>query len=222
MRDLFTTEDARARGLTSDALRWGERTGRHRRIERGVYGEGDREPDDLDLARARVLASRGVAGGRLAAVLHELDGVALSGAPRRRRGTAPGRIVTVAGLACTDGFQTLIDLATDLSDDVWEQALESALRKRLTSISEIEKALPGLGRARTPGTARIRRVLARRPDGAPSTESLLETLFVQLARDVDGLPDPARQHQISDADGLFVARVDLAWPDLGFFVELDG
>jgi len=105
---------------------------------------------------------------------------------------------------------------------VWEQAFESALRTRLTSVAEIEAALPELGRARTPGTRRIRRVLGLRPDGAPPTESLLETLMVQLVRGVDGLPDPIRQHELFGDHGSFVARVDLAWPELGLFVELDG
>jgi very-short-patch-repair endonuclease len=60
-----------------------------------------------------------------------------------------------------------------------------------------------------------------RPPGAPATESLLETLMVQLARRA-GVPDPNRQVYVYDSHGNFVARVDLAWPDLGLFVELDG
>jgi hypothetical protein len=50
----------------------------------------------------------------------------------------------------------------------------------------------------------------RRPTGAPPTESLLETLAVQLARTVPGLGDPVRQ-LVVEREGLFVARVDLAW-----------
>ena len=83
-------------------------------------------------------------------------------------------------------------------------------------MDELESLLPELGRGRIPGTARIRRVLALRPPGAPPTESLLETLMVQLARTVPGLPEPVRQLEVE------WARVDLAWPDLGLFVELDG
>jgi very-short-patch-repair endonuclease len=72
------------------------------------------------------------------------------------------------------------------------------------------------------GRPRIRRVLALRPAGAPATESLLETLMVQLARTVPGLGELVRQQEVFDADGVFVARVDLCRPDLGFFLELDG
>lgn len=72
------------------------------------------------------------------------------------------------------------------------------------------------------GSVRIRRVLALRPVGAPPTESLLETLMVQLARDVPGLGEPTRQLVVHNRNGTFVARVDLAWPELGLFIELDG
>ena len=46
--------------------------------------------------------------------------------------------------------------------------------------------------------------------------------MVQLARLVPDLPDPVRQFVVRDEDGNFVARVDLCWPDLGLFIELDG
>ena len=42
--------------------------------------------------------------------------------------------------------------------------------------------------------------------------------MVQLIRTVPGLPEPVRQLVIEDAH----ARLDLAWPELGLFVELDG
>ena len=211
MRQLFTGD-----GLTQAALRWGERTGRWTRADRGVWAEGPDEVSELDRARAAVLATGGVASHHLAGVLHELDSVGLDGTwltlPRTANGRRPRvsrrdlpaeRIVTVAGLPCTDGLQTMIDLADSLDDLVWEQALESALRKRLTPV----EALNGRGN---------QRVWQRRPADAPPTESLLETLFVQLARPV--VPDPVRQLWIEAAH----ARVDLAWPDLGLFVELDG
>ncbi|MBW8825580.1 MAG: DUF559 domain-containing protein [Acidobacteria bacterium] len=67
----------------------------------------------------------------------------------------------------------------------------------------------------------MRRILDRRPAGAPPTESLLETLMVQLARGVPSLGEPTRQFEVIE-DGLLIARVDLCWPGIGLFVELDG
>ena len=45
--------------------------------------------------------------------------------------------------------------------------------------------------------------------------------MVQLIR-AAGLPTPTRQFVVRDTGDLFVARVDLAWPELGIFIELDG
>lgn len=213
MRRLFTSAES---GLTPAGLRWGEEKGRWRRADTGVWVEGPGEPSQLDRARAAVVATGGMASHHLAGVLQGLDSIDLDGTwvtvPRNSNGRRPrvsrralpaGCVVRVSGLPCTHGQRTLHDLAASLSDNVWEQALESALRKRLASI-EVVTGNP--------------RVLQRRPAGAPPTESLLETLMVQLIRTVPGLPEPVRQLWI-DAAG---ARLDLAWPNLGLFIELDG
>jgi very-short-patch-repair endonuclease len=212
VRRLFTGE-----GLTRAELRWGEQKGRWRRADCGVWAEGPDDPTELDRARAAVLATGGVASHHLAGVLHRLDSVDLdgtwvtlppTGSGRRERVTrrklAPERVILVDGLRCTDGLQTLVDLASSLSPLLWEQALESVLRKRLTTVEALEEVVP--------------RRMALRPAGVPPTDSLLETLMVQLARTVPGLSEPVRQVWIEAAR----ARVDLAWPELGLFVELDG
>ncbi|MDQ6929009.1 MAG: DUF559 domain-containing protein, partial [Actinomycetota bacterium] len=210
-------------------------TGRWRLIARGVYGDGPERPTAQDRAFAVVLRSGGIASGRLAGVLHGFDGVTFDGLDMtlrpgrsaylpgvRRRLLEPGRVTVVSGIPCTDGLQTLVDLAASLDDLVWEQALEFGFRKQLLVIGQLEELLPELGRGRTPGTRRIRRVLLLRPAGAPATESLLETLMVQLIRTLPNLGEPVRQLEIYDEYGNFVARVDLAWPELGLFIELDG
>jgi len=111
----------------------------------------------------------------------------------------------------------MTDLAAILDDLRWEQPLESALRKGLVSPADL-----GGWPARGAAGRRIQRVLGIRPPGAPPTESLLETLMVQLARTVEGLPPPVRQYAVVDEHGQPVARVDLAWPELSLFIELDG
>lgn len=222
MRRLFTTQEALATGITRAELAWGAGTGRWRRAGRGVYAEGPGEPTALDCALAPVVRVGGVACGHVAGVLLGLDSVPVHPWTPPRSRIPADRIIVVEGIRCTDGLQTLVDLAASLDDDTWEQALESALRARLTSVAVIEDLLPVLGRSRTPGTARIRRVLARRPAGARATGSLLETLMIQLARTVPGVPELDRQVRVENAHGDFVADVDLAAPSLGFFLELDG
>ena len=46
--------------------------------------------------------------------------------------------------------------------------------------------------------------------------------MVQLARTIPGLPDPIRQYPVTDEYGEIIAYADLAWPELGIFIELDG
>lgn len=220
MRRLFTAAAANAAGISEDALRWGVRTGSWTRVVRGVYADGPEPPTAFDRERAQVLARQTVARGGLAGMLLGLDAVTLDGRPTRQRRAEAA--ACIGGVPCASGLQTVVDLAGVLDDARWEQALESALRKKLTTVAQLEALLPELSAERLPGTPRIRRVLARRPADAPATESLLETLAVQLARTVPNLGDPVRQHVVTWPDGSFVARVDLCWPDVGMFLELDG
>lgn len=210
MPHLFTAQESE---LTSSALKWGEQTRKWRRVQQGIYAEGPDDPTDLDRERAKVIASGSPARGGLGGVLLDLDSVTLDGAPTRR--AVCESIGVIEGTPCADAKTILLDLAATLDDDTWGQALESALRKRFVNLGDLEH-LP-----KVPGVRRVRRVLARRGD-VPPTESLLETLMVQAIRRA-GLPDPVRQEfVVVERDGTFVARVDLCWPDLGIFIELDG
>jgi very-short-patch-repair endonuclease len=232
MRSLYFT--AAESGLTRAQLRHGELTRQWVRVERITYRRGDGPVTVLDHCIARVLATGGVASGTLAGVLYGFDAVTVPrpdvslppGSSNRgggvRRRALIGAVREIAGIPCVSALQALIDLASELDDLAWEQALESALRKRLVCIAEIEAVLPALSAARTPGTPRIRRVLKLRPAGAPPTGSILETMFVQLRRKVAGSTEPTRQVEIRNAWGETVAFVDLAWPELGLFIELDG
>ena len=114
----------------------------------------------------------------------------------------------VGPLRVNTGVRTLHDLAEVLDDDRLEWVLESALRARLVSLDELTGASAGLGR-----------VLVRRPRGAPPTGSILETRFLQLARTVD-VPPLERQLRVEVNDRC--RRLDLAWPEIGVFIEIDG
>ena len=235
MRRPFTSRDAYARGISPSALKWLVRSNRIQRVIRGVYVDGSEPPTRDEVALAHVVATGGVASGPLAGLLYELDSIQMSmpfvTVDAHRSGARPEvrcldlsplSVVDVKGYRCTDGLQTMLDLATSLCDLEWEQALESALRKKLLTVDTLSVELKRQGESRVPGTRRIRRVLELRPDGAPPTESVLETMMVQLIRTTPGLPEPARQVEVRNRHGDFIARVDLAWPTLGVFLELDG
>jgi len=222
MRIPFTAAQAFERGITKSELEWGTRKGRWTRAGRGTYVEGPEPATRLERAVAGVQRSDRPARGRLAGVLHELDSVLYVREPRRRELILPGHIVEVSGILCADALLTLVDLAATLDDDTWEQAFESAVRKDLVTVEDMNAVLPELARMRVHGVGRIRRVLARRPPAAPATGSLLETLMVQLIRTVPNVDDPVRQFEVRNRYDEFVAFVDLSDPTLGYFFELDG
>jgi very-short-patch-repair endonuclease len=155
-----------------------------------------------------------------------------------RRGSRVHRVpcpdaAEVAGLPITAACQTLLEVGTELRprarfpddprpiapDELVELALESALRRGLVSEAELENAVALRPTARH-GADVLAACLARRPPGAPASESYLETRGVQLLRRV-GLPTGRRQVEVRDDRGAFVARVDLLLEDR-LVVEFDG
>lgn len=236
-RNLVTRRQAEAAGIGDRTIRCRCDDGSWRRVVHGVYAVGP-DPDGLQVEHAHLLAGGDAAflHRRSAAVVHggmdlpRPTGVDIARPPGRagrlpRRVVPERHLVVRKGLRCTDGLQTLLDLAARLEDAEWEWALEAVLRRPrggspLTTLPEIEAAVAAPGRKHPPSVARVRRVLALRPAGTPPTDSLLETRFIQLARRV-GAPPPARQVEI-DTGHRMPTYLDLAWPALGVFVELDG
>lgn len=133
------------------------------------------------------------------------------------RTIAESDVTMVGGIACTTPLRTLLDLAAELNATHWEQALESALRQRLVKLDDVESRSKGLRK----GGPLIRSVLKQRGN-VPPTESLLETLTVQLFRSDATIPTPIRQFEIHNNSNAVVARLDLAFPEQRLFVELDG
>ncbi len=231
MRRPFTNSTAIANGMTPAGIEWALSKGRIQSVGRGVYLMGREAPTPMERAAATVIATQGVACGTFAGMLHEMDLPSLVAPfatlpPERqssRFGTRVGSlssasITVVRGYRCTTGLQTALHLASTLDDLHWEQMLESGLRKKLFTIDELNSALM----QRRKGNARMRRVLNLRPNGAPPTESVLETMMVQLMRCDPRLQIPTRQLEIYNRYARFEARVDLAVPELGIFFELDG
>ena len=173
------------------------------------------------------------ASHRSAAALHGLDGLVVDVvevtvpigvklvAPgvHRSADLAPFELTDVDGIPCTDATRTLCDLGAVVGDDALELALESALRRGLTSVSRLRWRLEQLARPGRAGPAALRRVLDRRPGDAEPTASELETRFLQTIRGT--VPDPVRQHPVPLRGGG-IAYLDDAWPEERVFAELDG
>ncbi len=97
--------------------------------------------------------------------------------------------------------------------DTVERALESGIRRGLTSPDYVRRRLVALARAGRPGIAVVRLVLARRQPVVLGSD--LEVRFLQLVRRSE-LVEPSAQHPIGPY------RVDFAYADRRVFIELDG
>lgn len=212
-------------------------TGRWQQLQDGVYLVGAAPPTWLQSIRAACLAGgpRAVASYRGAALVWELDGLGgwivevtvpyqtrsvIQGAVvHRSRHLEPGTTTVHRGVPVTSVERTLVDLGRYVPPAVVELALESAVRKRLTTATRVREHLGRPGGRRRHGAARLRELLEVRAPG-PATGSAAEAALVRCLRQ-HGLPDPVRQHPIRLRDGT-VAVVDLAWPEARLAVEWDG
>ncbi len=111
----------------------------------------------------------------------------------------------------TGVVQTLVDLATGLSDPRLERAVNEADRLDLIDPDALRAALDyHRGRG---GVARLRSILDRRVFRL--TDSELERRFLALIGRA-GLPMPLTRQRLNGF------TVDFHWPDLGLVVETDG
>lgn len=241
---VFRTADLAALGWSRHRIRAAVDDGSLRRHAPGLFFIPLESPTDgqrwLQRAalRTRELGADAVLARSTAAALHGLDGFDRRGsliecntsvrtggrlaADGVRRATPLDPPEMVEGLPVTGIGQTLVELGSTLAPsplppaDRVELAVECALHRLLVTVGELEDVLADAGRRR--GAATLRTVLRRRPEGAPPTESYLETRLVQLLRD-HGLPTPQRQVELRDGDG-FIGRVDLLIGRVA--IEVDG
>lgn len=116
----------------------------------------------------------------------------------------------------TSPTRTLIDLAAVCDRDDLEMALESALRRKLTSVRRLQWAIDRQGGRGRKGIGELRRLLTMRGPNTPPTESPMETRFVQFLRRWR-LPMPTRQHVIDQGK----VRFDFFYPEARLLIEFD-
>jgi hypothetical protein len=125
----------------------------------------------------------------------------------------------VDGLPVTGEARTLVDLA-GLLDDAHLELVARDLARRRPALSAEVLVLADRRRG-APGLARLRRVLDALPLGIELAESPLEAEALALLARV-GVPAPAVQHEVTDDQGRFVHRADLAWPSRRVLLAVDG
>lgn len=212
------------------------RSGRLRRVQRGIYVPRNVEFTPLAAARAAVLSSgidEAVASHRTAGRVHELElpnerrceDVTVPRDLRRKdradlhfhtRALTLGDVDLRQGVPLTALPRTLADLACDLDrlPAVW--ALDDALRRALCSRSAVATVIHNWRGGSGCVLAEERLAEA---DGI--SESILETAGRLALRDAK-LPLPVPQYKVYSPDGRFVARLDGAYPEKRLGIEYDG
>jgi hypothetical protein len=244
-RGWFSRADAIASGYSDSELRQRLRAGRWSRLSRDVYVEPGTWPSDepswdrarrLHLLRTRAVVDR-MGGGvvvshQSAAVLHglptwglDLTKVQLTKPVGRARSDAvtdvhrsrfdPGEITVVDGLQVVTPARAITETTCVSSYEVGVVLADAALHQRLVTA---EALMATADRHQFWTGSPAARAAARFADGLSESvgESRLRVLMAN-----HGLPAPALQVEIRDADGRLIGRVDFLLPGQ-LVVEFDG
>ena len=231
---LIPTAIARRAGLSQDQVDHRRKSGRYRKVFRGVSAVTGSPPTWRQAVRAVSLAagqevwlSHLTAGRVLGAQLFD-DGVIhvisdlghpvdIPGVRSHRSGTLePGDTTTRDGMQCTSTLRTVLDLSATLTVKALGELVDHFLRTKQLQLEDLRERV---GRTRpAPGHSvkALRMVLAQRIPGYDPGESPLEA---RIARIIDraGLPRPKQQHRVQ-YDGLRY-RIDFSWPDRKLYLE---
>ncbi|BCB86821.1 DUF559 domain-containing protein [Phytohabitans suffuscus] len=203
----------------------------------GVYAHADafREADHRTWcdAAALLLPPGGAIGGLSAAYLWGANLVSVDApvtlvVPRTSRlrahprlrivrsGLPPDDVTRFGGLPVTTPLRTAFDVGRWLPRAEALVAVDALLSRRVVKLPQLIDY--AAGRSGWLGLPRLREVLAL---AEPLTESPMESRLRLLIIDA-GLPPPVAQHDVRDAQGRFIGRVDLAYPRWRIAIEYEG
>lgn len=227
---VFERDQARALGLSDDWLYREVASGNLLRPHARVYRDPAVPPTwEQDLFAALLWAGSGAAvSHRSAAALWKLDGceegsieIKLPKSRQRPRGIithrsklGPGEVTQIRGLRVTSPTRTIFDLAGVVDEETLEIALDSALRRGLTSTDYLSRKFENRRRKGCRGSAVLGRLLTAR-SSVTAVESALETRFLRLVRQAK-LPTPQSRYEVDRY------RLDFAYPQVRLGIELEG
>lgn len=226
---VLTRRQLLALGFTSKAIEHRLRTGRLHDVGRGVYAVGRPQLTRFGRWMAAVLACGDGAAlsHRSAAALWGIgieqgSGVDVSvrrksdlrrpGIRVRTRPSLPAKDVTTRNrIPLTTSVRTLIDIATELSPNRLERAVNEADKRDLVDPESLRRALDDY--AGQPGVRPLRDLLDRHT--FLLSDSDLEVFFRPIAAQA-GLPSPLSKQIVNGFE------VDFHFPQLGLVIETDG
>lgn len=227
-----------AEGWSTHSIRSRVETGDLHRLRRGVYGPSTLDGDvqrhvALISGTAALTDESSVVSYESAALLHGLPLPSVPGQvthTRRTNGHADAStslrvrdtrlddqdVTVVRGVQVTTVARTVIDVAR-LLDYEWGVAVcDAALHLGLVDLSQLTDVLDRQHRLR--GVPKARAVV-RFADGRAESpaESISRVNIVRF-----GLPEPILQHELIDANGVLIARLDFFWEKERLAGEVDG
>ncbi len=159
---------------------------------------------DLDLTEVHLTRADGRVGRREAGIA-------------QHRGTLiEGDWMQKDGIDVMSPTRVALELTTMLDVEHCVVEIDNLLHRGLTTLEQLKERLALMDR--WPGTLRTALVLRLVSARAESVgESRIRVLCW-----MQGLPRPEVNYEIKDHQGRTLYRVDLAWPELGVFLEFDG
>ena len=182
----------------------------------------------------RVAGGGAVVSHRAAAQLHGIDGfddglvevtvrkgrrIRLDGCTTHQTTLdwTPGDLLDIDGVRCTSLARTLVDLPVVVELSMMERALDDFERRGL-SLDWLEQTAHRLHRPGQRGTRFILGEVERRRRAGRVRGSWFEKL-VEVCLASAWMPPIVRQHEVRDADGDLIARLDLAVPLVRLGIE---
>jgi very-short-patch-repair endonuclease len=141
---------------------------------------------------------------------------ARAGIRLRRASLLESEVIACRGFRVTVAMRTVRDLGSDRDIAESVVALDMALRAGLVESTDLAAYVQN--HSGDKGIQRLRRA-ARLAD--PRSESPMETRL-RIAIIKARLPQPRVQAELHDANGQFVSRADLYYPDRRLVIEYDG
>ncbi len=233
---LFTLPQALAVGLSPTTVTDRLHAGRLHRLEPQVYRIAG-APDSWHQRLLRAcMAEGGVASHRAAASLFELDGfpprvVEVTVRRWERRVNQSVRVHESTdlidthrqerrGIPVTTIERTLIDLGAVVPRVKVEQGFDDALRRGLTTPELVRDRFLTVARRGRRGVGVIRPLLDRRLGTSGPRPGEFERRTARLLV-AGGVQEPVFEYEVRLPSGLFVARVDLAYPPALLAIECD-
>lgn len=231
---LISRSQLRQAGVTDNDLGRRLTESRLQRVHPGVYYLDSTPPTWRTQVLAGVMAAGpdAIASHRTAAVLWELDAiygrmievtVPFNDQPvpegvilHRTRRTNP--VTTLDGIPVSPLPKNLLDIAPLVPDRTLLKAARSGVRRELTTVEEMDKAVGLYGGRGVSGTRKYRRVIRAVADDQSGSVSEIDLKHIVMDAPV---PRPVQQLQVRLPDGTN-AYPDFAWPDRMRIVEADG